>query len=101
MEKIHLFAEAYLPKLSTFFDLMAGFLTCSPSEVFPSKTTVTFVGSSGLFELTAAGTVQDSHLLPSRDFRRNLSPLNRSQRYIFYLFIGYVHNNICTFATRF
>ena len=42
MDKIHLFAEAYLPKLSTFFDLMAGFLTCSPLEVFPSKTTVTF-----------------------------------------------------------
>ena len=73
MEKIHLFAEAYLPKLSTL-DLMAGFLTRSPSEVFPSKTTVTYVGSSGLFELTAAGTVQDSHLLPSQDFQRNLSP---------------------------
>ena len=35
MEHIHLFAEAYLPKLSTL-DLMAGFLTRSPSEVFPS-----------------------------------------------------------------
>jgi hypothetical protein len=49
---------------------MAGFLTCFRNCAFPSsdsgKNAVSFL------KLTAAGTVQDLHLLPSQDFTTNI-----------------------------
>jgi len=42
---------------------MAGLLTCFPRNVFPSFQTVTVV-LRAFMKLTAAGTVQDLHLIP-------------------------------------
>jgi len=58
------FASAYLPKRQQHN--VAGFLTRFQNCAFPSS-------DSGFLQfqlkkLTAAGTVQDSHLFPSQDF---------------------------------
>ena len=54
---------------------MAGLLTCSENDAFPSCDSDML--PFPLAELTAAGTVQDSHLFPSQDFTKaSPSPLS-------------------------
>ena len=59
---------------------MAGFLTCSRNGVFPSSDSD--ILPSPFTELTAAGTVQDSHLFPSQD--SEILHHKRRQKYIFF-----------------
>ena len=56
--------SAYLPKRQQ--RTVAGFLTRSRNSAFPSCDSDILLFRC--LELTAAGTVQDSHLFPSQDF---------------------------------
>ena len=52
---------------------MAGFLTCFSLSAFPLiNSTVTFRMLKDLSKLTAAGTVQDLHLIPSLNFTNEI-----------------------------
>ena len=87
------FASAYLPKRQQHN--VAGFLTRFQNCAFPSS-------DSGFMQfqlkkLTAAGTVQDSHLFPSQDLNhiKSLTTLQR-QKYTFFENVAYLkHVRVC------
>lgn len=63
--------HAFIPKAENVYIEMAGLLTCLSRCVFPSLQTVTRL-LRALMKLTAAGTVQEFHLIPFYAGKRKL-----------------------------
>ncbi len=69
MESINFHSRLYPEDIEFMFEV-AGLLTYLPRNVFPSFDSD--LSTPGLVRLTAAGTVQDSHLIPFYDGKRKL-----------------------------
>ncbi len=77
---LNLLCVSLPPEAVHFCGFSAGFLTCFTwNFAFPSTVVNSGLRSvPGSLKLTAAGTVQDFHLFPSRDFHNEKrSPKNR------------------------